>query len=70
MPLKQFVQLRSRSRFQRNAFCAHFAADFASNRWCSPSIEHRKKHLRFNVECLHAMNPQGYPIESIDTNLD
>ncbi|KAH9511298.1 hypothetical protein DERF_009766 [Dermatophagoides farinae] len=21
---------------------AHFAADFASNRWCSPSIEHRK----------------------------
>ncbi|KAH9511370.1 hypothetical protein DERF_009838 [Dermatophagoides farinae] len=22
MPLKQFVQLRSRSRFQRNAFCA------------------------------------------------
>ncbi|KAH9528836.1 hypothetical protein DERF_002752 [Dermatophagoides farinae] len=49
---------------------AHVAAAFASNRWCSHSIEHRKKHLRFNVECLHAMNPHGYPIGSIDTNLD
>ncbi|KAH9528452.1 hypothetical protein DERF_002399 [Dermatophagoides farinae] len=42
--VEQFVQLRSRSRFQRNAFCAsaHVAAAFASNRWCSHSIEHRK----------------------------
>ncbi|KAH9518164.1 hypothetical protein DERF_008760 [Dermatophagoides farinae] len=28
---------------------AHFAADFASNRWCSPSIEHRKKNGAFTI---------------------